>query len=150
MERNDLIFLGKALSEARKALEIGEVPVGCVIVKDGNIISKGYNRRESENDPTAHAEIIALRKAGKKLFDWRLENCDVYVTLEPCIMCAYALILARVRRVIFGAVDERHGGVISLYNLLDDTRFNHRVKWIYEPSEECVNILKEFFKKKRW
>ncbi len=146
----EIKFLKEALKEAERAFEEGEVPVGCVIVKEGEIVARAYNRRESLKDPTAHAEILALREAGKRLGDWRLEGCSVYVTLEPCIMCAYALILSRVERVIFGAIDERHGGVMSLYGILDDERLNHKVKWVYEPYEDCVNILKGFFERRRW
>ncbi len=146
----DIFFLKKALELAKEAYIKGEVPVGCVVVKDGKVIAEAYNRRESLKDPTAHAEILALREAGKDSGNWRLEGCSVYVTLEPCPMCAYALILARVERLIFGAVDEKQGGVMSLYNLLDDHRFNHRVKWTYKPMEECGNIIKDFFRKRRW
>ncbi len=146
----DIFFLKKALDLAKEAYIKGEVPVGCVVVKDGKVIGEAYNRRESLKDPTAHAEILALREAGKGSGNWRLEGCSVYVTLEPCPMCAYALILARVERLVFGALDDRQGGVMSLYNLLDDHRFNHRVKWIYKPMEECGNIIKDFFRKRRW
>jgi len=143
-------FLGEALKEAKRALELGEVPVGCVVVKEGRIVSRAHNLVETLKDPTAHAEILAIREASKELGDWRLTDCSVYVTLEPCVMCSYALVLARVKEVIFGAPDERHGGVISLYNLLDDRRFNHRVRWVYYPIEECGKLLRDFFRERRW
>jgi len=142
-------FLREALKEAEKAYRLGEVPVGCVVVRKGEILSRAYNRTDELKDASAHAEILALREAAKVLGDWRLEGCELYVTLEPCLMCAYALILFRVERVVFGAPDIRHGGVMSLYNLLDDERFNHRVRWVYEPQEECGRLLREFFKDRR-
>lgn len=143
-------FLKEALEEARRALELGEVPVGCVVVKGDRIISRAHNLVETLKDPTAHAEILAIRGASKELGDWRLRDCSVYVTLEPCVMCSYALVLARVKEVVFGALDEKHGGVMSLYNLLDDPRFNHRVRWIYHPLEECGKLLRDFFRERRW
>ncbi len=143
------IFLKEALEEAKKALEKDEVPVGCVIVKDNRIIARAHNLVETMKDATAHAEILAIREASRKLGEWRLVGCSVYVTLEPCIMCSYALVLSRVKEVVFSALDERHGGVMSLYNLLDDPRLNHRVRWIYEPMEECSKLLKDFFRSRR-
>ena len=142
-------FLREALREARRALEVGEVPVGCIVVMDEEVIASAHNLTEHTGDPTAHAEVIALRRASEVLGDWRLENCCVYVTLEPCIMCAYALVLARVREVIFGAVDEKHGGVMSLYSILDDPRLNHNVRWVYHPLDECARIMSEFFRERR-
>ena len=143
------VFLKEALKEAERAYALGEVPVGCVVVKDGLILARAHNRTEELKDASAHAELLALREAAKVLGDWRLEGCELYVTLEPCIMCAYALILFRVDRVVFGAPDRKHGGVMSLYSLLDDDRLNHRVKWVYEPDEECGRLLREFFKERR-
>ena len=139
----------EALKEARKAYELSEVPVGCVLVKNGEIISRAHNRVEELGDPTAHAEMLALKEALGKLGRKWLEDCTLYVTLEPCIMCSYALALARVKEVVFGAPDERHGGVMSLYNILDDPRLNHRVRWVYLPTEECSRLLKEFFRERR-
>ncbi len=143
-------FLKEALKEAERAYSLGEVPVGCVVVREGEVISRAHNLTESLKDASAHAELLALREASQKLGDWRLTECSVYVTLEPCIMCAYALVLFRVREVVFGAVDEKHGGVMSLYNLLDDDRLNHRVRWVYEPDEGCAKLLRDFFKSRRW
>jgi len=126
-----------------------EVPVGCVVVKEGEIIGRACNMMESLRDASAHAEILAMRKAAERLGGWRLDSCTVYVTVEPCIMCAYALVLFRVREVVFGAPDEKHGGVVSLYSILDDVRLNHRVKWVYEPYQECAELLRDFFRKRR-
>lgn len=142
-------YLREALIQARKACELDEVPIGCVVVKDNEVIASAHNLTETTADPTAHAEILAIRIASEVLGTWRLEECSLYVTLEPCIMCTYALILSRVKEVVFGALDERHGGVMSLYNLLDDPRLNHRVRWVYHPLEECSAILTDFFRKKR-
>jgi tRNA(adenine34) deaminase len=142
-------FLQEALEFAKRARELGEVPVGCVIAHGNRIIASAHNMTVALKDPTAHAEILALRRAGEVLGDWRLSECSVYVTLEPCVMCAYALVLARVKEVVFGAVDEKHGGVMTLYNILDDPRLNHRVRWVYHPLSECADIIGEFFRKKR-
>ena len=142
-------FLKLALSEAERALKEGEVPVGCVVVRRGEVVSTAHNMTETLKDPTAHAEILAIRSASSKLRSSRLEGCEVYVTLEPCVMCAYALVLSKVERVVFGALDEKHGGVLTLYNLLDDPRTNHRVRWVYEPTEECSELLREFFRGRR-
>ncbi len=138
-------FLKEALKEALKAYELGEVPVGCVVVRGGEIVGRGFNRTEALKDASAHAEIEALREAAQHLNSWRLSDCSVYVTLEPCVMCSYALVLFRVKEVVFGALDEKHGGVLSLYSILDDPRLNHRVRWVYQPSPECSKLLKDFF-----
>jgi len=142
-------FLKEALKEAEKAFTLGEVPVGCVVVRGNEIISKAHNLTETLRDASAHAEILAMREASRALGNWRLNGCELYVTLEPCVMCAYATVLFRVERVVFGSLDEKHGGVMSLYNLLDDERLNHRVKWAYEPLEECSELLREFFRRRR-
>ncbi len=142
-------FLREALKEAKKAFELGEVPVGCVVVKEGRIVGRAHNLVERLKDATAHAEMLAIREASRNLGSWRLSGCSVYVTLEPCIMCAYALVLSRVKEVVFSATDEKHGGVLSLYSILDDERLNHRVGWVYYPMEECAELLKDFFKGKR-
>lgn len=142
-------FLEEALKEALKAYELGEVPVGCVVVRKGEIIGRGFNRTEALKDASAHAEITALREAARHLNSWRLNDCSVYVTLEPCVMCSYALVLFRVREVTFGALDEKHGGVLSLYSLLDDPRLNHRVRWVYHPKPECSKLLRDFFTERR-
>ena len=136
----------KALEAAAVAGERGEVPVGAVLVKDHRIVSVAFNERESAHDPTAHAEILALRAAAQDLQSWRLCGADLYVTLEPCPMCAGALINARVRRVIYGCDDPKAGAVRSLYRLLEDVRFNHRVEVVPGVlADDCARLLKAFF-----
>lgn len=142
----DRKFMGCALDEARRAYAANEVPVGAVIVHEGEIIGKGYNRRESSLDPTHHAEMIAVVKAAQTLRSWRLEDCTLYATLEPCVMCAGALVQARVARLVFGCLDPKGGGVRSLYRICEDERLNHRITvegGVLEDS--CARILKEFF-----
>ena len=143
-------FMKAALKEAKKAYDKLEVPVGAVIVKDRKIIARAHNLKETKNDTTKHAEILAIQKASKKLNSWRLIDCEMYVTLEPCSMCAGALINSRIKKVYMGASDQKTGAVGSVFNLLEDYTFNHKVE--YEKGvmqEECENILKEFFKKLR-
>ena len=143
-------FMKEALKEAKKAYEKLEVPVGCVIVKDGKIIARAHNIKELSNDTTKHAEILAIQKASKKLGAWRLLDCDMYVTLEPCSMCAGAIINSRISNLYYGASDEKTGAVGSVLNLFDDYTFNHKVN--YEKGilkDECENILKSFFKELR-
>ncbi len=144
-------FMKAALKEAQKAKEKGEVPIGAVIVKEGQIISRGHNQRETTKDPLAHAELIAIRKAAKKIGDWRLLDCSMYVTLEPCPMCAGAIILSRVETLVVGAMDPKGGAVGSKIDLLDEKiAFNHRVKVEKNYMEkECSQILKDFFKELR-
>ena len=140
-------FMKEALKEAKKAYEKEEVPVGCVIVKDGKIIARAHNLKETKYDTTKHAEILAIQKASKKLKSWRLIDCDMYVTLEPCSMCAGAIINSRIRKIYYGASDEKTGAIGSVFNLLEDYKFNHKVE--YQSGimqEECEEILKEFFK----
>ncbi len=137
------------LSLARKAYQKGEVPVGCVVVKDGRLIAKAHNRVEELKDPSAHAEMLALRQAREKLDSKYLYGCEVYVSLEPCPMCAYAMVLYRVKKLIFFAPDERYGAVMSRFNLLDEPSFNHKVLWEYLPIEEASRLLKDFFKSLR-
>lgn len=139
-----------ALKEAKKACEKLEVPVGAVIVKDGKIIAKAHNQKETKFDATKHAEILAIQKASRKLGAWRLLDCEMYVTLEPCSMCAGAIINSRIKKVYIGASDEKTGAVGSKLNLFSDYKFNHEVyyeKGILE--EESKNILQQFFKKLR-
>lgn len=137
----------EALKEARKAFDKEEVPVGAVIVKDGKIIARAHNIKESKKDSTYHAEIIAIRKACKKLDAWRLTDCDMYVTLEPCSMCAGALINSRIRTLYIGAMDEKTGACGSVLNLLEDYKFNHKIEiQKYILIKECEDILKTFFK----
>lgn len=143
-------YMKAALKEARKAYDKEEVPIGAVIVKDDKIIARAHNLRESSAEATAHAEILAIKKACKKLGAWRLEDCDMYVTLEPCPMCAGALINARIKNVYIGAMDQKGGAVGSKLNLLTDYKFNHTVN--VESgilADECVKILQDFFKKLR-
>lgn len=140
-------FMRAALREAQRAAELGEVPVGCVIVHDGRIIGKGYNQRESLQDPTAHAEVIAITAAASYLGSWRLEDCRMYVTLEPCPMCAGAIILARIAEVYFGATDPKAGVCGTLMNLLEDQRFNHQPTLFPGVlGEECGALLSGFFR----
>lgn len=138
-----------ALKEAKKAYEIGEIPVGCVIVKDDKIIARGHNMRETKNSPIAHAEVIAIEKASKKLNSWRLLDTTMYVTLEPCIMCSGAIVSSRVPKVIYGAKDPRFGAHGSIINIFD-IKLNHSVDikgGILE--EECSLLIKDFFKELR-
>ncbi len=140
----------EALKEAKESLEKEEPPVGAVIVKDSKIISRGHNLRESLQDPTAHAEIIAIRSAANILGSWRLIDCTIYVTLEPCIMCAGAMILARIKRLVYGARDPKAGAAGSLMNILNDKRLNHQVEVNMGILEtECGEILREFFSSRR-
>ena len=143
-------FMKQALKEAQKAYDKLEVPVGAVIVKDNKIIARAYNQKEGKNDTTNHAEILAIKKASKKLNSWRLLDCEMYVTLEPCSMCTGALIQSRIKKVYIGAMDSKTGACGSVLNLLDDYKFNHKVE--IETGvlkDECENILKEFFKRLR-
>jgi tRNA(adenine34) deaminase len=140
----------EALKEAKKAYKKDETPVGAVIVKDGRVIARGHNEKELKNDPTNHAEIIAIRKACKKLNTWRLNECDMYVTLEPCAMCAGAIIQARVGRLFIGTSDPKAGAVGSVIDILGVEKFNHKVDVCYGLlMEECSKILKDFFKELR-
>lgn len=143
-------FMEEALIEAGKAYKMDEVPIGAVVVKDGTIIGRGHNLRETKKDPTLHAEILALRQAAKTLGGWRLSGCDIYVTIEPCPMCAGAILQARLDRVVFGARDPKAGCVGSLYNLVTDKRFNHRSQ-VTEGVlvGQCSQIIKDYFKGKR-
>jgi len=139
-----------ALQEAEKAAEEGEVPVGAVIVHEGRIIGRGHNRTEGANDPTAHAEILAIGAAADALSSWRLEGTTLYVTLEPCFMCAGAIVLARIERLVFGALDSKAGACVSLADVPRDPRLNHRVDLLHGILEaECRAILEEFFRKRR-
>jgi len=140
----------EAIKEAHKAYKQLEVPVGAVIVKDGKIIARGYNQKESKTDTTKHAEIIAIQKASKKLKAWRLLDCEMYVTLEPCAMCAGAIINSRIKKVYIGTKDSKTGAVGSVLNLFDDFKFNHKVEnKTGVMQEECEEILKCFFKELR-
>lgn len=139
-------FMREALIEAQKAEAIGEVPIGAVIVKNNEIIARGHNLKERLKDPTAHAEIIAIKEASQKIGAWRLNDCTLYVTLEPCQMCTGAIIQARIGQVVFGTRDPKAGCVVSLFNMLDDQRFNHNANYTEGINEEeCSLILKKFF-----
>lgn len=146
----DQLFMHEALKEAKRAFDENEVPVGCVIVLNDRIISRGHNQTEQLKDATAHAEMIALTSAANYLGNWRLEKATVYTTIEPCIMCASALVLSRVKRVVYGAADAKFGGAGSIVNLLDDKRLNHRVAILPGILQnEAEQMMKEFFRKKR-
>lgn len=140
----------QALVEAQKAFDIGEIPIGAVVVKDNEIIARGYNLREASKDPTAHAEIIAIREASQVLGGWRLTGCDLYVTIEPCAMCAGAIVLARIDRLIIGSMDPKGGAAGSIFNIVDHEKLNHRTEVLYNVLEDdCSNIMKNFFRKLR-
>ena len=146
---NDFLFLREALSEARKAFSYGEVPIGAVLVKDDLVVARAFNRKEFLQDPTAHAELLAIREAARKLNSWRLNGCTLYSTVEPCVMCCGAIIQSRISRVVYAVPDPKFGGVESLYSILTDERNNHRpvVKKVDLP--EAAELLKEFFRKLR-
>ena len=143
-------YMEQALKEAEKAYKKLEVPVGAVIVKDGKIIAKGHNQKETKTDTTKHAEIIAIQKASKKLETWRLNDCEMYVTLEPCAMCAGAIIQARLKKLYIGTMDPKTGACGSVLNLLKDFKFNHNVELETGVlKDDCEQILKSFFKELR-
>lgn len=147
---SDLELMREALAEARLALAEGELPIGCVIARNGEIIARGHNLRQQTNDPTAHAEIVAMRRASKILNSWRLDGCTLCVTLEPCPMCAGAISQARVSRLVYGAADERYGCAGSVYRIPEDPAFNHFCPCdggILE--EECAALLHDFFENRR-
>lgn len=141
------LYMKQALEEAYKAQKKNEVPIGAIVVKDGEIIGRGHNLRESSQDATTHAEILAIQQANRKLGSWRLTGCEMYVTLEPCAMCSGALVLSRIEKLYFGVRDPKGGASGSLLNLLQDERLNHQVD-IEQGilAEECSSILKDFFK----
>ncbi len=140
-------YMRAAIREAKKAYDKEEVPIGAVIVKDGKIIARAHNLRESLKQACAHAEILAIQKACKKFDAWRLEDCDMYVTLEPCPMCAGAIINARIKNLYFGALEPKSGAAGSKLNLFSDYKFNHSVNVVSGVLEdECVDLLKDFFK----
>lgn len=150
MTDTDAKYMKEAIRQAKKAYAIGEVPIGCVIVRDGKIISRGYNRRTIDKNTLAHAELAAIKKASKKLDDWRLEGCTMYVTLEPCQMCAGALVQSRIDRVVVGCMNPKAGCAGSILNLLQMPEFNHQVELetgVLE--EECSQMMKDFFRELR-
>jgi tRNA(adenine34) deaminase len=143
---SDAYFMGEALRQARKAYRVEEVPVGAVIVREGVIIARAFNQVETLKDATAHAEMLAITQAESVMGDWRLTDCDLYVTKEPCPMCAGAIVLARLRRVIFGCPDPKAGGAGGLFNILQNPALNHRCELTQGVKlDECRGILREFF-----
>ncbi len=143
-------YMKEAIKQAKKAWKLGEVPIGCVIVSEEKIVGRGYNRRTIDKNTLAHAELQAIRRAGKKMGDWRLDGCTMYVTLEPCQMCAGAIVQARVRRVVIGCMNPKAGCAGSILNLLQVKEFNHQAeitKGVME--EECSGMMKEFFRELR-
>jgi tRNA(adenine34) deaminase len=147
---DDEAFMELAIAEAHKAWDLGEVPVGAVVVCDGDVVARAFNRRETWQDPTAHAELIAIRRAADSLGSWRLVDCTLYVTLEPCPMCAGTIINARIPRVVYGARDPKAGAARTLYAMLEDPRLNHRVE-VDELclARECGDLLTGFFEEIR-
>ena len=143
--KHDKKFMHLALHEARRAQLLGDVPIGAVIAHRGQIIARAFNRREAWQDPTAHAEVIAIRRAAEALGSWRLHECSLFVTLEPCPMCAGSILAARIPRVVFGALDPKGGAVRSLHAMLEDPRHNHRVKIERCLSDLCSEELSSFF-----
>lgn len=150
MRAADVKYMKEALRQAKKAYALEETPIGCVIVYEGKIIGRGYNRRNTDKNPLAHAEITAIKKASRRLGDWRLEGCTMYVTLEPCQMCAGAIVQSRIDRVVVGCMNPKAGCAGSILNLLQMPEFNHQVELttgILE--EECSQMMKTFFKELR-
>ncbi len=149
-EKKDIRYMKAALAQAKKAYKLGEVPIGCVIVYEDRIIGRGYNRRNTDRTPLAHAEITAIKKAVKTIKDWRLEECKLYVTLEPCQMCSGAIVQARIPEVIMGAENPKAGCAGSVMDILNNPQFNHQVmvkKGVLQ--EECSSLLKKFFEELR-
>ena len=143
-------YMKEAVRQAKKAWKLDEVPIGCVIVYQGKIIGRGYNRRNTDKSTLAHAEIIAIKKASKVLKDWRLEDCTMYVTLEPCQMCAGAIVQARIPKVVIGSMNPKAGCCGSILNLLEEERFNHQVEVLRGVlEEECSSMITDFFKELR-
>lgn len=149
-EEEDKRWMAEAISEAGKAEALREVPIGAVIVKDGQIIGRGHNLRETNHDPTAHAEMIAIREASEAIGAWRLLDCTLYVTLEPCPMCAGAIVQSRLKRVVYGTADPKAGCAGTLMNLLQEPRFNHETELTSGVlQQECASLLTSFFRKLR-
>ncbi|MDA9352679.1 tRNA adenosine(34) deaminase TadA [Porticoccaceae bacterium] len=146
----DEFYMAKALQLAEQAGAIGEVPVGAILVKDGEIVGEGFNQPISGCDPTAHAEIVAMRNAAKNLNNYRLSDCDLYVTIEPCTMCVGAMVHGRIRRVLFGALEPRAGALQSQLQLMDQSHYNHSIEWQGGLlAQECGDIISSFFRRKR-
>ncbi|MHC4622640.1 MAG: tRNA adenosine(34) deaminase TadA [Planctomycetota bacterium] len=150
VNKEDERYMGAAIEAARIAEDNGDVPIGAVIVYQGRIIARAYNQREQLADPTAHAEIVALTQAAEFVGSWRLEGCTMYVTLEPCCMCAGGLVLSRMDRLVYGCDDPKAGACKSLYNIVQDERLNHRLEVTSGVlGEECAELLQKFFEKRR-
>lgn len=150
MMTQDEKYMKEAILQAKKAYALGEVPIGCVIVYEGKIIGRGYNRRTIDKNTLAHAELMAIRKASKKMDDWRLEDCTMYVTLEPCQMCSGAIVQSRMKKVVIGCMNPKAGCAGSILNLLQMEEFNHQVELeIGVLGEECSNMMTSFFKELR-
>ncbi len=166
--KNDKYFIDEALKQAKIAANSGDIPVGCIVVyrenkknkkmyeianaaglKDGTVLARAYNKRNKDRNAISHAEILAISKACKKIKDFRLEECTMYVTLEPCQMCAGAIVQSRIKRLIIGARSLKAGSCGSIINILDNNEFNHKVEVVYLENEDCKEILKDFFKKLR-
>lgn len=146
----DETYMREAIRQAKKAWKLQEVPIGCVIVKDGKILARGYNRRNTDKNTLAHAELLAIRRASRAVGDWRLEECTMYITLEPCQMCAGAIVQARIPRVVIGSRNPKAGCAGSILNLLQVPAFNHQVELTeHILEEECSELLKNFFKELR-
>jgi tRNA(adenine34) deaminase len=149
-EQEDQAWMELAIEEAKKAEQIGEVPIGAILIKDGEVVGKGYNLREINHDPTAHAEMVAIREACERLSAWRLLDCTLYVTLEPCPMCAGAIVQSRVKRVVYGTGDPKAGCAGTLMNLLQEPRFNHETEVTSGILQaECAALLTNFFRNLR-
>lgn len=150
MLTQDEKYMKEAIKQAKKAYKIGEVPIGCVIVYQDKIIGRGYNRRTIDKNTIAHAEMMAIKKASKKMDDWRLEGCTMYVTLEPCQMCSGAIVQSRMKKVVIGCMNPKAGCAGSILNLLQMEEFNHQVELeIGVLQEECSDLMKQFFKELR-
>ena len=150
MLTQDEKYMKEAIKQAKKAYKIGEVPIGCVIVYQDKIIGRGYNRRTIDKNTIAHAEMMAIKKASKKMDDWRLEDCTMYVTLEPCQMCSGAVVQSRMKKVVIGCMNPKAGCAGSILNLLQMEEFNHQVELeIGVLQEECSDLMKQFFKELR-
>lgn len=147
---DDNFFMGLALAEAAKAYQLGEVPIGAVLTMDGTVVASAHNRRETWNDATAHAEIIVIREACQKLGRWRLTGATLYVTIEPCPMCAGALVMSRVDRLVYGSADYKAGAVESIFNVVQNEALNHRMEVTSGiRADECAGIMQDFFRKRR-
>jgi tRNA(adenine34) deaminase len=150
MPQSDELFMEEALREAQRALALGEVPVGAIVVRDGHIVGRGCNRPVSDHDPTAHAEVQALREAGHVVGNYRLSNCELYVTVEPCAMCAGAITHARIRRLVYGAEDPKAGAVHSMLQVLNHPKLNHQVEVTSGVlAARCMDLVQAFFREKR-